>query len=138
VTTLLFLLGIHVQASAQSIEPGVWKDSSKFTVNGLPIPNDEKEECITQEQAKDVKTAIAKDLKKIGCSITKWKVDGARLEASLKCKNDEMEVEATGTVKGKFSKKSYELDGEAGGTIKEVLPANAVVRLRGVWARPCG
>jgi len=131
--TILILL-VSIQASAQSIEPGLWKDTSQFIVNGLPLPHEE-EECITKEQAKDVKTAITKDLKKIGCSISKWKVTGANLEASLNCETDE--IEATGVVKGKFTKKSYELNGEAEGTIKDVIPATAVVKLKGQWAGAC-
>lgn len=132
-TILLFLL--HLQSFAQSIEPGLWKDSSQFIVNGLPLPHENQEECITKEQAKDVKTAITKDLKKIGCSISNWKVKDSTLEASLNCETDE--IEATGVVKGKFTKKSYELNGEAEGTIKEIVPATAVVKLRGQWAGAC-
>jgi hypothetical protein len=133
--TLLILLGLHLQSSAQSIEPGVWKDSSQFEVNGLPLPNEAKEECITKDQAKDVKMTIAKDLKKLGCAIATWKVTGTRLEAALKCKNDELN--ATGIIQGKITKKSYDLNGEAQGTIKDVLPANAILKLRGEWLRAC-
>src|SRR4051812_13757359 len=101
-TFLMFLFFSQVNSHAQSIDPGIWKDSSQFTVNDLPMPNDAKEECITPEQSKDVKLTIAKDLKKIGCSISKWKVNGQQLEASLNCQSEQ--INATGTVTGKFTK----------------------------------
>lgn len=134
-TILILLLNFHFPSFAQSIEPGLWKDNSRFIVNGLTLPHGEQEECITKEQAKDVRTAITKDLKKIGCLISKWKTKGSSIEASLNCKTDE--IEASGVVKGNFTKKSYELNGEAEGSIKEVLPATATVRLRGQWMGAC-
>jgi hypothetical protein len=133
--TLLILLSLSYQAQSQSIEPGLWRDKSTFTVNGVPLPAKEQEECIKADQAKDVKAAIAKDLKKYDCELTKWSVKGAKLEASLKCEREDLE--ATGTLKGRFSKKNYALDGEAEGTYQQILPAKAAVRLRGEWVKVC-
>lgn len=134
--TLILFSVFHLQTFAQSFEPGVWKDSSQFTVNGVPLPNDKKEECITKEQAKDVKQTITHDLKKIGCSIAKWKVTGPKLEAVLDCETDQLT--AQGTVKGSFTKKSYELRGEATGMIKDIFPAEATLKLSGKRLRACG
>jgi hypothetical protein len=133
--TLFCLLLVTFQVAAQSIEPGLWRDKSSFTVNGVPLPSENQEECIKANQAKDVKAAIIKDLKEYNCVLTKWTVKGTRLEASLKC--DREDLEATGTLKGQFGRKSYSLDGEAEGTYQQLLPAKAVVKLRGEWVKAC-
>lgn len=135
--TFFFLFSATFQVAAQSIDPGLWRDKSSFTVNGIPLPSKKQEECIRADQAKDVKSAIIKDLKAHGCELTKWTVKGSKLEASLKCDSDDLE--ASGTLKGQFSKKSYSLDGEAEGTYQQMLPAKAELKLRGEWvAERCG
>lgn len=58
-----------------------------------------------------------------------------KLDAAIKCENDEME--AVGKLQGKFSSKSYDLVGKAEGTIKQILPAVAVLKLSGEWVKSC-
>jgi len=132
---LVSFILISFQAAAQSVAPGLWRDQSSFTINGVPLPAKNVEKCIAADEAKDVKAAINRDVKEHDCVLTKWTVKGAKLEAALKCDRDDFE--ASGTLKGTFSRKSYSLDGEAEGTIKQMLPATAVVKLRGQWIKAC-
>ncbi len=120
---------------AQSFEPGLWTSKDSIELNGLQLPESTGEECITESQAKDVKTTIEKELKKKGCSLTKWTVKNKKLEAALSCKNNKME--AVGKLHGVFSSKSYDLQGEAKGTIKQILPAEAVLKFTGQWVKSC-
>jgi hypothetical protein len=136
---LIILFGLTTSLSstllAQSLEPGMWKAKTSFKLNGIPLPSSEHEECITPSEAKDVKSTITKELQKNKCELTKWNVKGKKLEASLECKSDELD--AKGNLHGQFSKKSYELQGEAKGTYQNVLPSSATVQLSGQWVKAC-
>ncbi|MGZ5280174.1 MAG: DUF3617 domain-containing protein, partial [Pseudobdellovibrionaceae bacterium] len=98
---LLWLLLCTLTLKAQSLKPGVWKAKSSFQLNGIQLPSSEDEECVTATEAKDAKSTIAKELKKNGCELTKWMVKGKKIEASLVCKNNEMD--AKGNLHGQFS-----------------------------------
>lgn len=124
-----------VQSYAQSLEPGLWKSSESLKLNGISLPSSQDEECITPVQAKDAQATIEKELKKKGCTLTKWSVKNQKLDAAIKCKNDDMD--ATGSLQGEFSRKKYDLNGEARGTYKNVLPAVAVLKLSGQWTKAC-
>lgn len=121
--------------NAQTLEPGSWKAKSIFKVSGIPIPTDEEEQCISAGEAKDAKTTIGKELKKNGCSLLSWKVTGMTVQASLNCQNDQFD--ATGTLHGRFTTKSYDLSGEAEGTYQKVLPTTATLKLTGHWVGAC-
>lgn len=123
------------QTSAQSFDPGLWKSKESLELNGLPLPASSDEECITASQAKDAKATIEKELKKKGCSLTKWVVKNQKLDAAINCKNNDMD--AVGTLYGKFSSKSYDLQGVAKGTYQQILPAVAVLKLSGQWVKSC-
>lgn len=129
---VLLLLSSFVQA--QSLQAGLWRAKSSFDVNGIPLPDSEDEECISGELAKDVKATISKELKKKGCDLTKWSVKGQKLEASLKCNKDDLD--ATGTLKGTVTSKSYSLNGEAEGSYK-MIPSFATLKLTGKWVKSC-
>ncbi|MES2803550.1 MAG: DUF3617 family protein [Bdellovibrionota bacterium] len=131
VTALFF----NFQVNAQSFEPGLWTSKESLTLNGIPLPSSNDEECISKAQAKDAKATIEKELKKKGCSLTKWVYKNQKLDASIKCDNDDME--ATGKLSGPFTSKSYELKGEARGTYKQVLPAIAQLNLFGERISNC-
>lgn len=132
---LIFTFFFGTQIYAQSFEPGLWKSKESLELNGVPLSPSSGEDCITAKEAKDAKATIEKELKQQGCSVVKWSVKNQKLDAAIKCDNDEME--AVGKLKGKFSRKSYELVGEAEGTIKKILPAVAVLRLSGEWVKSC-
>lgn len=132
----IFCLLFIVQPTwAQSFEPGLWTSKESLELNGLPLPSSTDEECITANQAKDAKATIEKELKKHKCSLTKWIYKNQRLDASIKCKNNEMD--AVGKLQGSFTSKSYDLTGEAKGTYQEILPAVAVLKLSGQWVKVC-
>ncbi len=134
---LFFLISLFFSNSlyAQSFEPGVWKSNESLELNGLALPASKHEKCVTAAQAKDAKATIEKELKKQGCSLNKWTVKDKKLEAALDCKNDNFE--ASGTLQGAFASKSYDLTGEAKGTIRQTLPAMAVIKLSGQWLKKC-
>lgn len=134
-SVLMTVLFLTSSVFAQSLDPGVWEAKSSFKLNGVPLPGGEDQECVTAADAKDAKITIGKELKKRGCEITKWDVKGKNLTASLKCENDDMD--ATGTIKGTFTAKSYSLSGEAQGTYQKLLPAEATLKLDGRWLKKC-
>lgn len=131
---LIFLLFVQL-TWAQSFEPGLWTSKESLELNGLPLPSSTDEECITANQAKDAKATIAKELKKKGCALTKWTYKNQKLDAAIKCENNDMK--ATGKLSGQFSKKNYDLTGEAKGTYQDILPAVAVLKLSGQWVKVC-
>lgn len=132
---IVCLLLIVQPTWAQSFEPGLWASKESLELNGLPLPSSTDEECITPDQAKDAKATIEKELKKKGCSLTKWAYKNKKLDAAIKCDNKDMK--AVGKLSGKFSQKSYDLTGEAKGTYQEILPATAVLKLSGQWVKVC-
>lgn len=132
---LILFAGPFNHSFAQSLEPGIWKAKTNFKLNGIPLPSSEDEECVSPAEAKDAKATIAKELKKKGCELTKWSVKGKKLEAALSCENKDFT--AKGNLQGQFSKKSYHLEGEADGTVKQMLPSTATVVLAGEWVKAC-
>ena len=131
---LALLVSAHF-VHAQSFEPGKWTSNESLELNGIPLPSSKDEECITAAQAKDAKATIEKELKKKGCSLTKWTYKNQKLDAAIKCDNKDMN--AVGKLSGKFTNKSYDLTGEANGTDQEILPAVAVLNLSGQWVSYC-
>lgn len=134
VITTVFLFSTN-SLWAQSFEPGIWKSKESISLNGLPFPAPDGEECIRAAQAADARGAIAAELKKIDCTITKWEAKNQKLEASVNCDNNNFA--ATGNLKGSFTRKSYDLKGEAKGTIRQTLPATVNMHLTGQWQREC-
>nr|WP_158320362.1 DUF3617 family protein [Pseudobdellovibrio exovorus] len=106
-----------------------------MSVNKLPLPSSDAEECFSAVQAKDAKASIEKELKKHGCSLTKWNVKNQKLDAGINCENQNFT--ASGKLQGSFTRKSYDLAGEASGTLKQVLPAIAEFKLSGQWIKNC-
>lgn len=123
------------QLYAQSFEPGLWKTKESFKVGPIEFPENENEDCITGTQAKDAKATIEKELKKKGCALEEWKVKKLQLNAVINCQNDD--IEAVGKLQGKFTKKSYDLNGDIKGKYKKSLPAKAKLKLSGRWVKKC-
>ena len=134
-TTSILILLMALQVHAQSLQPGLWKTKTSFKLNGVPLPASENEECVSAQDTKDAKASISDELKKNKCELTKWNVKGKNLEAGLKCDSDE--IKANGELRGQFTKKNYNLQGEAKGTYQGVLPSTATVQLEGQWVRAC-
>lgn len=134
---VVLLVGLTVPSFslAQSFDAGLWKTKESVSVNKLPLPSSDAEECFSAAQAKDAKASIEKELKKHGCSLTKWNVKNQKLDASIDCNNQNFT--ASGKLQGSFTRKSYDLSGEASGTLKQVLPAIAEFKLSGQWIKNC-
>ena len=126
---------LALSAQAQSLQAGLWKTKSVFVVSGVTLPSSEGEDCVTTEEAKDIKLTITKELKKNGCTLESWKTKASSLEASLTCKNDQLD--AKGTLGGPFTTKTYTLAGKAKGVIHGSIPASADIKLTGVWTKEC-
>jgi Protein of unknown function (DUF3617) len=132
ITSFLFCT---VQASAQSLEPGLWQTKESLKLNGIPLPESKEEICVTKNQAKDVKATIEKELKKKGCQLKGWTVKNQKLDAKVKCVNDDMDAE--GKLSGDVSSKSYNLTGDIEGTYQKALPAQATLKISGEWVKNC-
>lgn len=133
--TALVLLLSTAELYAQSFEPGIWKSKESIKLNGLPFPAPDGEECISAAQAGDARAAIAAELKRIDCSITKWDAKNQKLELSVSC--DNKNFSATGNLKGSFTRKNYDLRGDANGSIRQTIPAVVEMHLTGQWQRAC-
>lgn len=120
---------------AQSMKPGFWHVKESFKINGIALPSHEGNECISSEEAKDVKASLVESLQKKDCTLTNWTVNGENLQAGLNCKNNDFT--AKGTLTGHFTKKSYTLKGRAKGKIKDTIPAKADVEMQGQWISAC-
>ena len=122
-------------SKSYSLQAGLWKTNAEFKLNGLPMPSNESEACLSAAETKDAKDTIAKALKKDGCTLTKWDLKGTALKAALTCKNKD--VDATGTITGIVTDKKYELDGDAQGHYKGTIPSKAKIKLVGTWVKSC-
>jgi hypothetical protein len=130
----LFIL-LSLKAFSQSMKPGLWKTTTAFKLNGIPLPTKDSDGCVSAKEAKDAKKTITDGLKKDGCELTKWEIQSGNLQASLSCKNKD--IEAKGDLHGKFTEKHYELEGDATGTYMNAIPSAATVRLTGTWVKSC-
>lgn len=128
---LLTVCLLSLNAYATSMQPGLWKSVTSFKLNGIQLPENVSEACVTAKEASDVKSTITRGLKKDGCELLKWKLKGTQLDASVSCKNKD--VEASGALYGTVTKKSYSLEGEAKGTYKNTIPSVATLKLTGAW-----
>ncbi len=133
---LFFILVIFsVKLYAQSFEPGLWKSKESVKIAGIPLPSSSVEECLTPSQTKDAKATIQKELNKKGCQLDSWVVKNQKLDASITCKNKDLD--AVGKLGGDFTSKRYELKGKAEGTYKQMIPAVADISLSGQWVKKC-
>lgn len=133
---LFFILVIFsVKLYAQSFEPGLWKSKESVKIAGIPLPSSSDEECLTPSQTKDAKATIQKELNKKGCQLDSWVVKNQKLDASITCKNKDLD--AVGKLGGDFTSKRYELKGKAEGTYKQMIPAVADISLSGQWVKKC-
>jgi hypothetical protein len=119
---------------AQSVQPGVWQAETSLEINGISLPTPQESQCISESEAKDIKSTIVKELAKKGCAPTKWIVKGQKVEVSLKCSTSSLE--AKGNLHGSVGAKNYDLKGEAEGTY-EGIPSQASILLKGKWIKSC-
>ena len=131
---LFFSLIVPKLAHAQTVQHGTWRTESTFEVNGLQMPPNKGEECLSKENAKDLKATLTKELSKIGCSSNKWIVKANEVDIGLKCNNAGLDAE--GKMKGTVSEKKYNLSGDAAGTFQG-FPAQAKINLLGNWVKAC-
>ncbi|MEQ1723341.1 MAG: DUF3617 family protein [Pseudobdellovibrio sp.] len=120
---------------AQSFEAGLWKAQESLNVNGIQLPASSFDDCVSESEAKDARATIEKELKKQSCVVNKWSVKNQKLDAAITCKSDT--IDATGKLVGEFTRKSYNLSGEAEGTYMKALPALAKLKLSGRWVKKC-
>lgn len=119
---------------AQSVAPGIWQAESSFTVSGVSLPESKAEECLSADQAKNLKASISKELSKQGCAVTKWVNKGQQTDIALTC--DKSGLLAKGNLRGVIADKNYNLTGSAQGSFHQI-PAEAVISLKGKWVKAC-
>lgn len=134
--TLFIILFFSSPLFAQKIEPGEWKSRTKFRLNGLPLPSQNETNCITKDELKNPKETIEEALKRNKCKLIKWTLKKDQVNARIKCDNDDFDAE--GTITGTFSKKSYDLKGEATGDHHIIGESRAQIELSGEWLGTCG
>jgi hypothetical protein len=130
---LLFSLFTSI-SFAQAIDPGIWQAKSNFQVAGLNFPESKSEECVSTEDAKDLKASLSKELTKSGCTATKWDLQGKKIDIELTCSKSGLD--AKGKLSGSVSAKSYDLSGTAEGTYHNI-PTSAHILLSGKWLKAC-
>ncbi len=123
------------QMTAHALQPGLWKSTTTFRLNGIPMPNSHDENCFSPSQAKDTKSAIEEELKKKGCSLDNWILKNQKLTADLNCNNKD--VEAHGKLTGDITQTKFEIKGNAKGKYKRFLPSVAAVTLSGERVGTC-
>ena len=131
---LFSFLFFSFMTQAQSVKSGMLQTESSIEVNGISLPSSKEEECLSASEAKDLKKTLTKELEKNGCSSTKWKVKGSKVDISLKCSKSGLE--AKGNLQGQVKSKDYSLKGEAEGEFKGI-PSTATIALQGKWLKPC-
>lgn len=131
-TQILFILplfGINTQAI--SMRPGQWKSTTSFKLNGIQLPKNESQGCVSPKQASDIQTTLTKGLQKDGCELKKWNLKGTHLQAEVSCQNKD--IAAEGKISGTVTEKSYNLEGNAQGIYKNAIPSVATITLTGNW-----
>jgi hypothetical protein len=85
------------QASADGIEPGLWKIISRIEANGVMSPPQESSKCFTAAQAKDLVATFSPAPTTINseCGKLESSLDGDRLKWKLVCKG-QLNMEITG------------------------------------------
>lgn len=131
----IFLTLISNSVFAQTLEAGVWKTKTSISLNGLPLPLEDDETCITEAEANDPQATITAGLKKKKCDLTKWEIKKSKLVAKIDCHGDD--IQAKGSIQGTVNSKNYSLIGEAEGTYKNAIPSFAEIKLTGQWLKKC-
>ena len=98
------------------------------------MPESKNQECVSTAQAKDIKGTLSNELKKHGCTVSKWTAKGKQVEIAIRC--DKSGLIAQGQLRGRVESKSYNLSGEAEGTFQQI-PSQASVSLQGKWLKNC-
>ncbi|WP_431222114.1 DUF3617 domain-containing protein [Serratia sp. L9] len=94
------LNNIALASETLSIKPGLWRNGGTVKINGQALPDspeDDEDECVSAEEAKDLRASMGSNFEDSGCKITSWQNQGDALEIGLQCVNEE------GTSKGKLS-----------------------------------
>src|SRR5262249_43172546 len=91
----LALLTTH--ASAEGIQPGLWKIISRIETNGAISPSQESAKCFTAEQARDLVATFSPAPTTINseCGKLESSLEGDRLKWRLVCKG-QLNMEITG------------------------------------------
>lgn len=82
---------------ADGIAPGLWKVTTTTILNGMPTPPQQKNRCLTQEQAADPAKTFSPEYSTINseCQRTEYQADGQKLSWRLQCKGQlDMDVAA--------------------------------------------
>jgi hypothetical protein len=95
-SAVMLLFGVAV-ASADGIEPGLWKTTSRTVVDGMPGPARESTRCLTAEQSQDIATTFSPVMQTINseCAPIERSLVGGKLSWRLVCKG-QLDMELVG------------------------------------------
>jgi hypothetical protein len=90
-------LALTCPASADGLQPGLWKVTSTPEVRDVPAPPQVKTRCLTPEEASDVDKTFSPELRTQNstCERVEHEVTGTRLKWRLQC-TGQMSMDVTG------------------------------------------
>lgn len=113
------LNNIALASETMSIKPGLWRTGGTMKINGQALPNspedgEEEEECVSAEDAKDLRATMDANFADSGCKTTSWRHQGDTLDIGMECVNDE--GSSKGTLSGLHTATAFDLKGRQVGT----------------------
>lgn len=136
---LLFVLAttfVTHFAQAQTITPGLWKAKTVIKLNTLALPPIDANDCISANEAKDIRKYIQENLiPDTQCTIKTWDYKKPELKVTLTCSNSQ--YDAKGDVRGKVTEKEFHLTGTLSGTHIVMGDVEVGIDYKGTYTKTC-
>lgn len=135
---LCFLIGtfLATTAFAQNITSGLWKAKTKITIAGMTMPLFDVDDCISSNEAKDIKKYIQENLiPETQCTVKTWNYKKPDLKVTLSCENSQ--YNANGNLSGKVTDKEFKIGGTLHGTHVAMGSVNVGVDYTGTYTKAC-
>ena len=102
-------------SAGQTITPGLWKASTVIKLNSLALPSVDVDDCVSANEAKDIKKYIQENLMPdTQCKIKTWDYKKPNIKISLSCENSQ--YSSKGDLAGKVTEKAFNIAGSMRGT----------------------
>lgn len=123
-------------ASAQTITPGLWKAKTKLTLGGMAMPLFDVDDCISADEAKDIKKYIQENLiPETQCKVSTWDYKKPDLKVTLTCENNQ--YSANGKLNGKVTDKEFKIAGTLTGKHVVMGAIDVGVDYDGKYTKTC-
>lgn len=120
-------------AVAQTINPGLWKASTVIKLNSVGLPPIDVNDCISANEAKDIKKYIQENLiPDTQCTIKKWDYKNPDLKVNLSCENSQ--YSSKGELIGKVTEKAFNIAGTLRGSHIMMGDVNVGIDYKGTYA----